>query len=184
MKSVDFRFAMLAAGISLAACQPPASENYSERAPDVPHREAPSVPVASPDTTGAIWSPAKSGDRLLYGSPGKAPLVALACTSESGRSTITITRFVEADPEAGAIMALIGNGHRARLPIESVWNGHGWLWEARYPADLPDLDVFTGQRAIEMTLPGAGKVIFTASPLPGRLVERCRGARGGQANPV
>lgn len=175
---------MLAAGIALAACQPPASENYSERAPDVPHREAPSVPVDSPDATLAIWSPAKSGDRLLYGSPGKPPLVALACSSEGRSGYTTITRFVEADPGANAIMALIGNGHRARLPIAAEWNGRGWLWEARYPAELPDLDVFTGQRAIEMTLPGAGKVVFNSSPLPGQLIERCRGVRGRRENPA
>ncbi|MCR2833203.1 hypothetical protein [Parerythrobacter lacustris] len=184
MKSVDFRIAMLGAGLSLAACQPPASENYSERAPDIPHREAPSVPIDSPDTTTAIWSPGKTANRLLYGSPGRPPLLVLVCLGERGRSNVTITRFVEADPEAGAIMALIGNGHRARLPIASVWNGRGWLWEARYPAELPDLDVFTGQRAIDLTLPGAGKLVLNPSPLPGRLVERCRGEPDRSGSPA
>ncbi len=166
---------MLAGCAWLAACQRPAGENYTERAPDMPHRTAPSAPLDSPDTTGAIWSRAKSGERLLYGRPGKSPLIALACTRGDATNRVKITRFVAADPEAGAIMVLIGNGHRARLPTASVWNGRGWLWEASYPAALPDLDVFTGRRGIDLTLPGAGKVVLNPSALPGQLVERCRG---------
>ena len=173
---MDFvqKFALPLACIGLAACQPPAADNYAERAPEAPHREAPMAPIDSPDTENAIWSPVKGGSRIVYGTPGKTPLLALACVADGQRRIVRVTRFVTADPEAAAIMAIIGNGHRARLPVPAVWNGHGWLWEASYPAALPDLDVFTGMRAIELTVPGAGTVSLNPSPLPGQLVEDCR----------
>lgn len=159
----------------LAACQPPATENYAERAPEPQQRDAPMAPIDAPDTQRAIWSAAKQGERIVYGVPGQTPLLSLSCEEGEGESTVRITRFVATDAEADAIMALIGNGHRARLPIEAVWNGQGWLWESSYPASLPDLDVFTGLRAIEATIPGAGTVVLNPSPLPARLVEQCRG---------
>lgn len=176
--------APITACAGLAACQPPAADNYAERAPDIPHREAPLPPIDSPDTTRAIWNAAGGTGRIVYGVPGKMPYLSLACVEVSGKQSIRVTRFVTADPQAEAIMAIIGNGHRARLPIPAVWNGHGWLWEADYPADLPDLDVFTGVREIELTLPGAGTLAISPGQLPGRLVEDCRAKSQPSPRPV
>ena len=36
------------------------------------------------------------------------------------------------------------------------------------------MDVLTGTRQVEATVPGAGSVILNSSPLPGELVETCR----------
>ena len=41
-------------------------------------------------------------------------------------------------------------------------------------ADDARMDVLTGTRQVEATVPGAGSVILNSSPLPGELVETCR----------
>lgn len=172
--------------VLLAACQPPAADEYVERTRIDASAEGPSEPIDSPDTENAIWAAAGRGDRLLFGNPGERPLLAFECVEESGVPHVRFTRYAAADPHAKAVLALIGNGHVSRFAIDAVRSGGAWLWQGEVPADSKLLDALTGRRQVEATVPGAGSVILNPSPLPGELVERCRSraappAQGSQA---
>ena len=158
----------------LAACKPPASDDYVERARIDEPAEKPSEPIDSPDTEGAIWAPAREGARLLYGVPGEHPLFAIECISDGSEPVLGYTRFAKADARAKAILALIGNGHVSRLKIDATQIGDAWRWEGNVEVNDRRLDVLTGRREIEATVPGAGSLILNPSALPGELVERCR----------
>ncbi|MDN3644833.1 hypothetical protein QWY75_01285 [Pontixanthobacter aestiaquae] len=160
--------------LAITACKPPATDDYVERVTLSEADGLASMPIDSPDTEDAVWVESDRAGRILYGEPGGTPLMALACTEEAGKRFVHITRFAKADPDAQALIALIGNGHTARLPIDAAWNGRVWLWEGNYPASSLDLNVFTGPRRIEATVPGAGSVILNPSPRPAQLVEACR----------
>lgn len=158
----------------LAACRPPASDDYVERVPLDRARGEQRAPIASPNVDGALWAGGGAPDRILYGKPGEAPLLALTCAGEGALRRFEITRFVAADPQAKALMALVGNGHIARLKVDAAWNGRAWLWQGSYAPDDPRLEVLTGPREVEATIPGAGTLKLNPSALPGDLVERCR----------
>ena len=167
-----FRWGTLALILTLSACKPPATDDAA-RGTAVDTRAAPSAPIDSPDVEGAMWAPsAKVEGRLLYGKPGEAPLLALTCDAQQNR--FSITRYVIADPEAQALMAMIGNGHIARLPVDAEWNERVWLWQGHFAPALPDLDVLSGPRQVDVTIPGAGSLILIPSPEPGALLDRCR----------
>ena len=160
--------------LCVTACKPPATSDTASRGDSTETREFASAPIDSPVTENSVWVEADRAGRLLFGEPGKTPLMALACEEQDGKRMIHITRFAAADPEAKAIIALIGNGHMARLPIDAKWNGRVWLWEGIYTASSLDLSVFTGPRRVEATVPGSGSVILNASQRPARLIEACR----------
>lgn len=167
------RFSALIALVLLSGCKPPASDDYVTRTRIAGEREGPSKPIPSPDAEGAIWAPGANTNRLLFGKPGAHPLMALACEDGS----IAFTRFAAADPDAKAVLALIGNGHVQHLWVDATQDGKVWLWRGTLPADDPRLEVFTGANSIEATVPGAGTIRLSASRLPGELVARCRPAR-------
>lgn len=158
----------------LAACNPPAADRYVARI-GVEERAAPLPPIASPDTVGAIWAPTAANPmRLVYGKPGEKPLFALACGGKPGAPELTYTRFAIADANAKAVLALIGNGHVARLTIDATRSGKYWLWQGSAAPTSEDFEVLTGARQVEATVPGAGSLILNASQLPGELITRCR----------
>lgn len=155
--------------IFLAACKPPASDDYATRAEVTEERRAPAEPIDSPDTEGAAWATSETSGRLLYGKPAHPPLLSLAC--EEG--TLVYTRYAAADPNAQAVLALIGNGHVERLWIDAEQDGDRWLWRGRIAADDPRLEVLTGPRRVEATVPGAGSVILNASRAPRQFIASC-----------
>ncbi|MBT46569.1 MAG: hypothetical protein CL806_04890 [Citromicrobium sp.] len=162
----------------LAACQPPAADRYEGRTDPPDTARFASEPQPSPDATGAVWAPSAQPMRLLYGIPGQPPLAAMACAlpSKNGpqKPAIRFTRFARADEGAQALMAIIGNGHRERFPVEAVDNGRAFLWEGTAPLASEKLDVLTGRRGVEMTIPGAGTLTLNASEAPRDLIESCR----------
>lgn len=160
--------------LALAACKPPATDEMADRGAKPENLLAPTAPIDSPDTEGALWANSSQSGRILYGKPGQPPLVAVSCNRAGERRELQITRFVVADAEASALMAMIGNGHMARMPVEAEWNDRVWLWQGRYAADNPDLDVLSGPRQVELTIPGAGSVILNPSERPGQLLDQCR----------
>ena len=167
---------ILLAIAALAACKPPATDADMARG-DAPVAEArgPSDPLPSPDVEGAIWAPSKRPLRILYGKPGEAPLMALACVSEQGQAPqLLITRFAPADEGAGAYLALIGNSHVARIPVDSVEVDGAHIWQGSMSLEDPDIEVLTGRREIGATLPGAGRLVLNPGEGPVRLIEECR----------
>lgn len=168
------RTAALLPLLALAACKPPAADDYVARI-GVGGREEPSAPIASPDTKGAVWAPSPGKpQRLVYGKPGERVLFALECGGAPAAPDITYTRFARADPHAKAILALIGNGHVSRLKIDATREGASWLWKGSEPATSVEFEGLTGGRQVEATVPGAGSLILNPSPLPGELILRCR----------
>ena len=164
-----FRVAAIASLALLAACKPAASDDYHGRgAAPSEERTRPLEPVASPDIEGAAWALGQSG-RLLYGKPGQAPLMALACDD----GTLEITRFVRADAEAKAVLALIGNGHVERLWVDARKDGEHWLWRGAFAADDQRLEALTGGKRVEATIPGAGSLILNPSQKPAEFIAAC-----------
>lgn len=159
----------------LAACKPPAADEYVERTRIAGRSDAPAPPIASPDTEGAVWAPASGSDaRLLYGKPGEQPLFSLECARAQVVPTIAYTRYAPADARAKAVLALIGNGHVKRVKVDATRVGDAWLWRGALPASDPAFDVLTGAREVEATIPGAGSLVLNPSQLPGQLVDSCR----------
>lgn len=173
--------------LSLTACRPPASDEYVQRIELGGRDSGPKVLPTSPPTEGAIWAEGGPG-RIVFGRPGVAPYLALACAGSPEQPVFEVTRFAATDPRAKGMMALVGNGHVARLKIDAKWNGRGWLWHGRYRADDTRLDAFTGVRKLELTIPGAGTLVLEGSARPGELIAACRALQrppvSGPATPV
>ncbi len=167
----------------LSACKPPAADNYVERVELKERSRMASPSLPSPNVEGAVWAQAGDALRILYGIPGEVPMLALACRFPGSEPTLHVTRFSRADPEAKALMAFVGNGHIARVPMDAVHNGRAWLWEGDIPAQTYALGALTGPRKLTATLPGAGLVGLNASPLPGELIASCREGVPQQVEP-
>lgn len=159
---------------ALAACRPPAADGYEGRAEPPDTASFASEPQSSPDAEGAVWAPSNTPLRLLYGVPGQTPMAAIACDMAGETPAIRVTRFARADEGAQALMAIIGNGHKERFPVEATDNGRAFLWEGAIDLRSEKLDVLTGQRGVELTIPVAGTLPLNASDAPRDLIETCR----------
>lgn len=160
--------------IALVSCKPPAADDYVARV-GLEAKSGPSTPLLSPNTESAQWVASREPGRIIYGNPGEAPLLALACVEGVGGAQIAFERIVDADPDAKAILALIGNSHVTRLFVDAEKTGNLWRWRGATRADDPALEVLTGPRQVEATVPGAGSVTLNPSSLPRELINRCRG---------
>lgn len=165
--------------LALASCKPPAADDYVARV-GLEAQSGPSEPLQSPDTEDAQWVVSREPGRIIYGNPGEAPLLALVCVEGAGGAQIAFERIVAADPDAKAILALIGNSHVTRLFVDAEKTGDDWRWRGATHADNPALEVLTGPRQVEATVPGAGSVILNPSSLPRELINRCRAQVRGQ----
>ncbi|MEQ5788692.1 hypothetical protein J3454_12380 [Erythrobacter sp. NFXS35] len=170
----------LVAALALHACKPPPTDAATARADSLPLPAAPSTPLPSPDTTGAVWAASGGPEgatpmRLVYGIPGEPVLLALECL-EPGTpdARLRISRQSPADKGAGALLALIGNGYIGRFPVDSTDQGGRLMWQGEVPADAQGWNALIGQREATATVPGAGLVRLNPSPLPAQLVEACR----------
>ena len=134
-------------------------------------------PVASPDTDDARWTVAPDGQAVAFGNAGERPFLSLACRVKDDPPTIRVIRHAEARPGEKALFPVIGNGTISRFKADAALEDDEWRWQAVVPADDALLEVFTGAREIEATLPGAGSLIISGSRVPGEFIAWCR--RGG-----
>ena len=134
-------------------------------------------PLPSPDTENARWTVAPNGQAVAFGNPGARPFLSLACRVKDDPPTIRVIRHAEARPGEKALFPVLGNGTISRFKADATLEDDEWRWQAVVPADDPLLEVFTGAREIEATLPGAGSVIIAGSRVPGEFIAWCR--RGG-----
>lgn len=178
MRAKAFAGVMVLTGaLGLAACKPPATDMGSARAANLPVQPGPSQPIASPDTTGAVWAASGGPLRLVYGVPGQPVLLALRCSDAgTANAQLTITRHAPADSGAGALLALIGNGWIGRFPVDATRVRGKLVWQGAAPAERREWDALKPEREATVTVPGAGLVRLNPSPLPMQLVEACRGA--------
>ena len=134
-------------------------------------------PLPSPDTENARWTVAPNGQAVAFGNPGARPFLSLACRVKDDPPTIRVIRHAEARPGEKALFPVLGNGTISRFKADAALEDNEWRWQAIVPAEDPLLEVFTGGREIEATLPGAGSVIIAGSRVPGEFIAWCR--RGG-----
>ena len=135
-----------------------------------------SDPIPSPDTEGAFWAvPSPDEARIIYGVSGQPPLAALTCVSPDDMiPVLQITRLSPADDGAKALLAIVGNGHIGRIPVDSTdVRGRG-VWHGGSPAADTAWEALSGPRQLTLTVPGAGIVTLNPSALPGQLIEACR----------
>ncbi|WP_336978337.1 hypothetical protein [Altererythrobacter fulvus] len=137
----------------------------------------------APDSEGAAWHVSADGKGIDFGQEKLPPLLTLHCVlAKDTPPQLAVIRHAQSQPGAKALFAVLGNGITARLKLDATLSKtDGWRWEGLYPADAVELDVFTGQRNIEATLPGAGTLKIAGSPLPREFLGWCR--RGGLAEP-
>ena len=134
-------------------------------------------PLASPDTDDARWTVAPDGQAVAFGNAGERPFLSLACRVKDDPPTIRVIRHAEARPGEKALFPVIGNCTISRFKADAALEDDEWRWQAIVPAEDPLLEVFTGAREIEATLPGAGSLIISGSRVPGEFIAWCR--RGG-----
>lgn len=174
---------MLAGG--LAGCKPPPTDAAVARVTLPRPGEAPSAPLPSPDTTGAIWASAGHPLRLVYGVPGQPALLALECLDPgSPEARLRITRHAPADAGAAALLALIGNGWIGRFPVDATPIDGRVLWQGEVPAIAREWNALEPEREATATVPGAGLVRLNPSPLPMALISACRPKPSAPAAPA
>lgn len=168
---------VLAGGLALPACKPPPTDAAMARAANLPAQVGPSEPIASPDTSDAVWAASGGAMRLVYGNPGQPVLVALECLAAgTPDARLRITRHAPADSDAEALLALIGNGWIGRFEVEATSVRGRLVWQGEVPADRREWGALKPQREATVTVPGAGLVRLNPSPLPMQLIETCRKA--------
>jgi hypothetical protein len=168
----------LALTSALTGCKPPPSDAAVARVSLLGPASGPSEPLASPDTTDAVWASTANPLRLVYGQPGQPVLLALECLdAASMEARLKITRHAPADAGAGALLALIGNGTIGRFPVDATTIGGRVLWQGEVSALHPAWEALDNARntPATVTVPGAGLVTLNPSALPLALVTACRG---------
>ncbi len=165
------RLRILLIVLAVAACKPPPTDADMRR--DMPS-VAPSfasTPIESPPSEGALWAESSTPDRLIYGQPGQPIQLSLMCTG----TDLEITRYAPADEGAGALMALVGNGHIGRFEVDASLVRGRLVWQGSQDAMSDVWDPLTGPRQLIATVPGGGKVTLNPSALPMELIGKCRG---------
>ena len=163
--------------LSLVACDPAEEPVDPQRISLDAARGEAREPLASPDTADARWTVAPNGQAVAFGNAGERPFLSLACRVKDDPPTIRVIRHAEARPGEKALFPVIGNGTISRFKADAALEDDEWRWQAVVPADDALLEVFTGAREIEATLPGAGSLIISGSRVPGEFIAWCR--RGG-----
>lgn len=169
------RFFPLAALALVAACKPPPTDSAVARVSLLAPASGPSVPIASPDVTGAAWAGTDTPLRLVYGIPGQPVLLALQCLKpQTPEARLRITRHAPADEGASALLALIGNGWIGRWPVDAVEVGTRRVWQGDVSPMMREWGALKPEREATVTVPGAGLLKLNPSPLPMALIEECR----------
>ncbi len=170
------RVVAVASLLALAACKPPPTDADMTR--DMPEEEPvfASAPLPSPETEGAMWATSQqNAERLVYGIPGEPALVTLECSTGQGSPPqLQITRLSPADEGAGAMLAMVGNGHMGRMPVDATEVNGRMVWQGEALAADTLWEALAGPRALGVTVPGAGRVEVNPSEVPGEFIESCR----------
>ncbi len=172
--------------LALAACerqaQSPLPQGSVQRVELEESGQRQAVADPSPDTSEAGWTVADDGQAIRFGNVGQPPFLTLACDLEATPIEFVIIRHARAYPGQSALFPVLGNGMSSRFLADTVLADGEWHWEARLPADDPQLDVFSGTRDITATLPGRGTLEIGGGRIAGEFLEWCRA--GGAPEPV
>ena len=162
--------------LTLAACSPSGEQS---QAPDnairmpLPTEPAPlEAPPAQPE--GAVWSSLSNGS-VAFGLPGQPPLLEVACThAADGTAMVRYTRRTRAEAGAKALLAIEGNRHVARVPLDVVKPGDPGEWQGAMPAKLETAGAIKGGLEMTATLPGGGALKLPPYSGAGALLDSCR----------
>lgn len=169
------RAAFLATCLLLAACGDGADAPVQAQRISLEEARAKvAEPLLSPDTEGASWTVTANAQAIEFGQLGAEPFLTLACDVREAPATLTIIRHVPARPGQKALFPVIGNGMISRFKIDAALRTGEWHWEGTVPASDPQLDVFTGPRELQATLPGGGSLMIAGSRIPGEFINWCR----------
>lgn len=175
MKISPTVLALAALAPALASCSDaPDAPQRAQRISLEDARQVPARPLLSPDTTQAVWSVTPNGQAINFGTPGEPPMLTLACSLRKVPAELLIIRHVRARPGLKALLPVLGNGTISRFKVDAALHEGEWRWEGALPASDPSLDVFTGPRELEVTLPGGGSLLIAGSRIPGEFVNWCR----------
>jgi hypothetical protein len=159
---------------ALAACGQADAPEQPQRISLEEARHKAAEPLLSPDTEGARWAVTENGQAIVFARAGQPPLLTLACALRERPARLTIVRHAPARPGQKALFPVLGNGMISRFKVDAALDGGEWRWEGKLPASDPQLDVFTGPRELEATLPGGGTLLIEGSRIPGEFVNWCR----------
>lgn len=162
--------------LALAACERQAAlpQGDVQRVELEETGQRPAVADPSPDTGEAGWTVSDNGHAIRFGNLGQPPFLTLACDLEADPIEFVIIRHARAYPGQSALFPVLGNGVSSRFLADTVLADGEWHWEARLPADDPQLDVFSGTRDIIATLPGRGTLEIGGGRITGEFLEWCR----------
>lgn len=164
---------IIAVLIALTACKPPPGDAAMERTTPEAEPTFASTPLPSPDTESAIWAPSQKPGRLIYGVPEEPALIALECLTTNGAQVLQITRMAQADENAEALLALVGNGALGRIEVDATEIGSNLHWQGEISLTDRNLEPLLGPRKVTATIPGAGMVELNPSSLPAALFQAC-----------
>ncbi|MFM5907417.1 MAG: hypothetical protein ACKOPO_07520 [Novosphingobium sp.] len=162
--------------LTLAACSagdqaesPENSKRLVIPSDPAPLREAPRQP------DGAVWA-ARGDGSAAFGAPGQPALLTIACERRGTLDArLVFHRHTRADEGAKALFAIEGNGHVARIPLDVVNAGEPGEWRGRASAFDEAVEAIKGGYGVAATLPGGGTLRWPATPIPGKLLDDCRG---------
>ena len=174
--SVSARQALAIIGVSfaLAACHREQAPVEGQRIALSDVRSESEEPLPSPDTKGASWAVARTGQAIDFAKPGEKPFVSLTCSVKAGQPQITVIRHAPARPGEKALFPVIGNRIISRFKVDAALVDNEWRWQGTVPADDSLLEVFEGPGALQATLPGGGTVKIAGSAVPGQFLTWCR----------
>lgn len=171
--------ATIALSLALAACHREQAPVEAQRISLSDVRSGGEEPLPSPNTKGASWAVARTGQAIDFARPGEKPFVSLACSVKAGHPQVTVIRHAPARPGEKALFPVIGNRIISRFKVDAALADNEWRWQGTLPADDPLLEVFEGPGKLEATLPGGGTVKIAGSGVPGQFLTWCR--TGGKA---
>ena len=175
------RTALVIAALALAACDQTAPAAVEVQRVDIGEERMPMPEVIdSPDTSDAIWTVREDGQAIRFGDEGGPPMMSLVCRRDEDPPRMLVVRHVQARPGVEALFPVLGNGTRSRFEVDAALVDGEWRYQGEFDAGDTRLDVFTGPRALEATLPAGGMLEIAGSHIPGEFVEWCR-AGGGEA---
>lgn len=177
MGAMNFRRSLLCLPLILAACSPSQKDeqtgaNGYVRIP-IPTEPA-ALETAPAQAKGGQWRASGNGG-IEFGVPGQPAMFAVACThGADGSARLRFVRRTRAEEGARALMAIEGNLHVSRVPMDVVKPGDPGEWAGEIDAHLETAGAIKGGLSMVATLPGGGAIKMPPTSEGGRLLDACR----------
>lgn len=177
MGAMTIRRSLLCLPLILAACSPSKKEEQTG-ANGYVRIAIPTEPAAQETAPaqpeGGQWR-AGAGGGIEFGVPGQPAMFAVSCTHGSdGSARLHFVRRTRAEEGARALMAIEGNLHVARIPMDVTKPGDPGEWQGELDAHKETAGAIKGGFSMVATLPGGGAIKMPPTSEGGRLLDACR----------